>query len=227
MERNGSRSGRTRGARSSPRSRSAAGGRAASCSTSSITLAHGAGGQGHPRAGRGGVPPRAPQPAARAARRQRAARRRRRAALAFTTDSFVVTPLFFPGGDIGELAVNGTVNDLAMAGARPLALSAGVHRRGGLPGRRPAADRRLDGARPREAAASRSPPATPRSSSAARRDGLYINTVRRRRRSSTRSSSVPPRSAPGDRVLVSGTIGDHGMAIMVARGELELEVELE
>ena len=60
------------------------------------------------------------------------------ARLAFTTDSYVVKPLFFPGGDIGELAVNGTVNDLAVAGARPRCLSGGLRDRGGLPGRRPA-----------------------------------------------------------------------------------------
>ena len=98
------------------------------------TLARG-GRQVEPRPGRCADPARAAQPAAGAARRQRpaGAGRRRRPRLAFTTDSFVVKPLFFPGGDIGELAVNGTVNDLAMAGATPLALSCGFIIEEGLP----------------------------------------------------------------------------------------------
>ena len=90
--------------------------------------------------------------------------------LAFTTDSYVVKPIFFPGGDIGELAVNGTVNDLAVAGARPLALSAGFVIEEGFP----VADlRRIAAsmARAAEAPACRSRPATRRSSSAARPTG--------------------------------------------------------
>jgi hydrogenase expression/formation protein HypE len=70
--------------------------------------------------------------------------------LAFTTDSFVVRPLFFPGGDIGELAVNGTINDLSMTGATPLALSASFNRRGGPAGRRPGAHRQVHGPRRRD-----------------------------------------------------------------------------
>ena len=68
------------------------------------------------------------------------------ARLAFTTDSFVVTPLFFPGGDIGELAVNGTVNDLAMSGARPLVPFGGLHHGRGISDGRSGAHRRVHGA---------------------------------------------------------------------------------
>ncbi len=88
--------------------------------------------------------------------------------LAFSTDSFVIHPLFFPGGDIGSLAVNGTVNDLAMCGAQPLALSAGLILEEGLADRGPRADRRLDAARGRRAPAARSSRATRRSWTAAR-----------------------------------------------------------
>jgi hydrogenase expression/formation protein HypE len=145
--------------------------------------------------------------------------------LAFTTDSFVVRPLFFPGGDIGELAVNGTVNDLAMAGARPLALSAGFIVEEGLP----VADLgRIVASMARAAQAAGVQVATGDTKVVERgkADGLYINT-----------SGVgaiehdlelgPGAIRAGDRVIVSGPIGDHGMAIMVARGELALEVDLE
>jgi hydrogenase expression/formation protein HypE len=145
--------------------------------------------------------------------------------LAFTTDSFVVRPLLFPGGDIGELAVNGTVNDLAMAGARPIALSAGFIVEEGLS----VAD--LEGivtsmARAAEAAGVEVATGDTKVVERGKADGLYINT-----------SGVgaidhdlelgPDSVRAGDRVIVSGPIGDHGMAIMVARGELALEVELE
>jgi hydrogenase expression/formation protein HypE len=145
--------------------------------------------------------------------------------LAFTTDSFVVRPLFFPGGDIGELAVNGTVNDLAMAGARPIALSAGFIVEEGLPVTD--LDRIVASmARAAEAAGVQVATGDTKVVERGKADGLYINT-----------SGVgaiehdlelgPGAIQPGDRVLVSGPIGDHGMAIMVARGELELEVDLE
>ena len=145
--------------------------------------------------------------------------------LAFTTDSFVVRPLFFPGGDIGELAVNGTINDLSMTGATPLALSASFILEEGLP----VADlERIAAsmARAAERADVRIATGDTKVVERGKADGLYINT-----------SAVgviehehilgPRAIRPGDKVLVSGPIGDHGMAVMIARGELALEVELE
>jgi hydrogenase expression/formation protein HypE len=145
--------------------------------------------------------------------------------LALTTDSYVVRPLFFPGGDIGELAVNGTINDLAMSGGRPLCLSAGFIVEEGFP-----TDdlRRIAGSMGRAADEAGVAVATGDTKVVERgkADGLYVNTsgvavIEREVELS------PAGIRPGDRVLVSGPIGDHGMAIMVARGELELEVELE
>jgi hydrogenase expression/formation protein HypE len=145
--------------------------------------------------------------------------------LAFTTDSYVVRPLEFPGGDIGELAVNGTVNDLAVAGARPLALSAGF-----------VIEEGFEVARLRRLAASMADAAKAAGVAVAagdtkvvergKGDGVYINTagigvV------DERAHLGPEHIRQGDAVLVSGTLGDHGMAVMIARGELQLEVELE
>jgi hydrogenase expression/formation protein HypE len=145
--------------------------------------------------------------------------------LAFTTDSFVVKPLFFPGGDIGELAVNGTVNDLAMAGARPLAISAGFIVEEGFP----TADlRRLAGSM---AGAAREAGVTivagdTKVVERGKADGVYVNTTGVGTVDAQRALG-PDRVRPRDKVLVSGTVGDHGMAVMIARGELALEVELE
>ena len=147
------------------------------------------------------------------------------ARVALTTDSYVVKPLTFPGGDIGELAVNGTVNDLAVAGATPVALSAGFVVEEGL---RIAELRRITASMARAAAAAGVSVAAGDTKVVERgkADGLYVNTagvglVR---------SGVdlgPVRVRPGDRLLVSGTLGDHGIAVLVARGDLALEVELE
>ena len=145
--------------------------------------------------------------------------------LAFTTDSYVVKPIVFPGGDIGELAVNGTVNDLAVAGARPVALSAGFVIEEGF---EVARLRELAASMARAAERAGVPVATGDTKVVERgkADGLYVNTAG--------IGVVPPgvelgasRVRVGDRVLVSGTLGDHGMAVMIARGELQLEVELE
>jgi hydrogenase expression/formation protein HypE len=144
--------------------------------------------------------------------------------LAFTTDSYVVKPLFFPGGDIGDLAVNGTVNDLAVAGARPVALSAGFVIEEGFA----VADlRRIAASMGCAAAAAGVPVATGDTKVVERgkADGVYVTTAG----VGVVSPEVelgPERVRPGDRVLVSGTVGDHGMAVIVARGELQLEVDL-
>ncbi len=146
------------------------------------------------------------------------------ARVAFTTDSYVVKPLFFPGGSIGELAVNGTVNDLAVSGARPLWLSAGFVIEEGFP----VADlRRIAAAMSRAAAAAGVTIATGDTKVVERgnADGLYVNTagigvVHEG------ASLGPERVRPGDAVLLSGTLGDHGMAVMIARGELQLEADI-
>jgi hydrogenase expression/formation protein HypE len=145
--------------------------------------------------------------------------------LAFTTDSYVVTPLFFPGGDIGRLAVHGTVNDLAMGGARPLALSVGFILEEGLP-----IDtlRRVVASIGASARAAGVPIVTGDTKVVGRgaADQLFV---------STSGVGVVPdgvclsadRVRPGDVVLLSGTVGDHGMAIMAARGALGLEGALQ
>ncbi len=145
--------------------------------------------------------------------------------LAFTTDSYVVKPIFFPGSDIGELAVNGTVNDLAVSGARPLLLSAGFVVEEGFP----VADLRRIAASMGEAAAAAGVTVATGDTKVVERDkadGLYVNTAG----VGVVGADValgPERVQTGDRILVSGTLGDHGMAVMIARGELALEVELE
>lgn len=147
------------------------------------------------------------------------------ARLAFTTDSYVVTPVFFPGGDIGSLAVNGTVNDLAMSGARPLYLSAGFILEEGFP----IEDLRRILSSMRAAALEAGVSVVTGDTKVVQKgsaDKVFINTsgiglIESR----VRVSSA--RAEAGDKVIVSGTIGDHGTTIMIARGELELETEIE
>ena len=141
--------------------------------------------------------------------------------LAFTTDSYVVKPLFFPGGDIGELAVNGTVNDLAVAGAEPLWLSAGFVIEEGFPLddlRRVARSMARAAERAGVAVVAGDTKVVERGSA----DGLFVTTAGVGR---MRATFGEPQ--PGDRVLVSGTLGDHGFAVLVARGDLRLESSLE
>jgi hydrogenase expression/formation protein HypE len=147
------------------------------------------------------------------------------ARLAFTTDSFVVKPRFFPGGDIGELAVNGTVNDLAMAGARPLYLSLAFILEEGFPTAE--LERVISSIAGAAAAAGVTVVAgDTKVVERGKGDGLYVNTSGVGIIEHDLSLS-PQAIREGDRVIVSGTIGDHGMAIMIARGELELEVDLQ
>ncbi len=144
--------------------------------------------------------------------------------IAFSTDSFVVNPLFFPGGNIGELAVNGTVNDLAMRGARPLFLSAGFILEEGLP---------MDTlgaivtamAAACETAGVKVITGDTKVVQKSHGDGIYINT-----------SGIgmipagldigPANARSGDAILVSGTMGDHGMAIMSVREGLNFQSEI-
>jgi hydrogenase expression/formation protein HypE len=145
--------------------------------------------------------------------------------LAFTTDSYVVQPLFFPGGDIGALAVNGTVNDLAMCGAAPLWLSAGFVIEEGF-----ALDdlRRVVGSMQAAAAAAGVKFTTGDTKVVERGkgDGLYINTTGIGRV----LCDVPPAPQnvrPGDIVLLSGDIGRHGIAVMSVREGMDFESALE
>jgi hydrogenase expression/formation protein HypE len=145
--------------------------------------------------------------------------------MVFTTDSFVVSPLFFPGGDIGDLAVNGTVNDLAVCGARPLYLSAGFILEEGFP----VADLQRIVASMAAAAAAAGVEVVTGDTKVVQRgkgDGCYINTagVGLLERPVALSAAS---AQPGDAVIVSGPIGDHGITIMLARGELDIEADLE
>jgi hydrogenase expression/formation protein HypE len=146
------------------------------------------------------------------------------ARLAFSTDSYVVSPIFFPGGDIGKLAVHGTVNDLSMCGAKPLHLSVGFILEEGLP----MEDFRRIVASMREAAGSAGVKLVTGDTKVVDRgkaDKIFINT-----------SGIgvvekgvnidPKRAKPGDKILLSGAIATHGIAIMSVREGLEFESEI-
>lgn len=147
------------------------------------------------------------------------------ARIAFTTDSYVVRPLFFPGGDIGSLAVHGTVNDLAMCGARPLALSCGLILEEGLDFG--VLGRVVESLR--AAAAAVGVPVVTGDTKVVDRgkgDGIYVNTAG--------VGLVPAgveidaaRARPGDVVLVSGPIAEHGVAILSVREGLEFDSPIE
>ncbi len=144
--------------------------------------------------------------------------------IALTTDSYVVSPLFFPGGDIGDLAVNGTVNDLAVSGATPRYLSAGFILEEGFP----VADLQRIVASMAAAAKAAGVQIVTGDTKVVQRgkaDGCYINTA---------GVGVVPdgldlgvdNAKPGDAVIVSGPIGDHGVTVMLARGELDIDTDL-
>jgi hydrogenase expression/formation protein HypE len=145
--------------------------------------------------------------------------------LALTTDSFVVRPLRFPGGSIGELAVNGTVNDLAVAGARPLALSVSVVLEEGLDAETLRAEVEAMAAAARAAGVEIVAGDT-KVVERGHADGMYVCTTGIGR-IDERARLAPDAPRPGDRILVSGSIGEHGTAIMLARGELGLEAPIE
>lgn len=142
--------------------------------------------------------------------------------LAFSTDSFVVQPLRFPGGSIGHLAVHGTVNDLAMAGAVPQWLSAAFVLEEGFPIgelREIVADMAAAAAAAGVRIVTGDTKVVPRGAA----DGLFITTAG--------VGVIPagrtfPAVRPGDRILISGTMGDHGMAVMLARGDLAIEADI-
>ena len=145
--------------------------------------------------------------------------------LAFSTDSFVISPLFFPGGDIGSLAVNGTVNDLSMCGAKPLYLSAAFIIEEGLP-----IEVLWKIVLSMEAAAKRAGveivTGDTKVVDKGKGDGIFITTSG----IGVIPSGVdinPARARAGDKIIVSGTIGDHGMAVMSVREGLKFESSLE
>lgn len=145
--------------------------------------------------------------------------------IAFTTDTYVVRPIFFPGGDIGSLAVHGTVNDLAMCGARPLALSTGYLLEEGFP----LADLERVVASMRDAALRAGVPIVTGDTKVVDRgkgDGVYVNTAG----IGVVPDGVeiaPTRVRPGDRVLLSGGIALHGIAILSVREGLAFEAAIE
>jgi hydrogenase expression/formation protein HypE len=147
------------------------------------------------------------------------------AGLALTTDSFVVKPLRFPGGSIGELAVNGTVNDLAMAGARPIALSLALILEEGLESEvlRQEVDAIADAARAADVTILTGDTKVVERGAA---DGMYICTTGLGQVDG-RARLSPSALRPGDRLLLSAPIGEHGTAIMLARGEFELGAPVE
>lgn len=146
------------------------------------------------------------------------------ARLAFTADSFVVRPLRFPGGSIGDLAVNGTVNDLAVSGARPAALVVTLILESGLSTEVLEVELRAIAAAARQAGVTVVGGDT-KVVEHGMADGMYITTAG--------IGALDPRAAcspslvrPGDCILLSGPIGDHGITILLARGEIDLETDL-
>jgi len=141
-----------------------------------------------------------------------------------TTDGYVVSPLFFPGGDIGSLAVHGTVNDLAMSGAKPLYLSASFILEEGFPLADLQRIARSMGAAAREAGVKIVTGDT-KVVERGKADGVFISTAG--------VGLVPDgvelsgdRARPGDAIIVSGTLGDHGVAIMSSRENLQFETQI-
>ncbi|MBN2289475.1 MAG: hydrogenase expression/formation protein HypE [Candidatus Glassbacteria bacterium] len=192
--------------------------------TEVVRLAHGSGGEAMGRLIRELILPRFDNPLLHALGDSAVFELPPGARLAFTTDSYVVDPVFFPGGDIGYLAVCGTVNDLAMAGARPLYLSAGLIVEEGLP--MTDLERVLDSmARAAGLAGVQIVAGDTKVVARGAADKIFINTagvglVREG------VSLGPERCRAGDAVLVSGPVGSHGIAVMAARQDFGLETGL-
>ncbi|MBH8562733.1 hydrogenase expression/formation protein HypE [Nostoc sp. CENA67] len=145
--------------------------------------------------------------------------------LAFTTDSYVVDPLFFPGSDIGELAVNGTINDLAVSGAKPLYLTCSVILEEGLPVeilRRVAKSMKAAANKAGVQIVTGDTKVVHRGAA----DKLFINTAGIGVILAGVSISAH-NIQPGDVVIINGELGNHGTAILIARGELALETDIE
>jgi hydrogenase expression/formation protein HypE len=190
---------------------------------SQIEMAHGAGGKASRRLVEGLFAPLlygpSPGPLGDAAHIQINGTR-----IAMTTDSFVVKPLRFPGGSIGELAINGTVNDLAVSGAKAEAIVATFVLEAGLPTEILEAEVRAM-AEAAERAGVRIAGGDTKVVEHGKADGMYITTTGIGRL--LPGVDVSPHSVrPGDKVLLSGPIGEHGITILLARGELDLEAEL-
>ncbi len=144
--------------------------------------------------------------------------------LAITTDSFVVNPLRFPGGSIGELAVNGSVNDLAVSGARAEALVVTYVLEAGLPTPVLEAEARAMANAAKRAGVTIAGGDT-KVVEHGKADQMYVTTCAIGR-PITGVTVTPTSVRPGDKVILSGPIGDHGITILLARGELDLEAEL-
>lgn len=144
--------------------------------------------------------------------------------LAYTTDSYVVSPIFFPGGNIGDLAVNGTINDLAMMGAKPLWMSVGLILEEGFS--KKALAEILSSMRfAADAAGVKIVTGDTKVVPRGKGDGLFVNTSG----IGVIAHQLPihgGNAQPGDAIIVSGTIGDHGVAVMAAREGLELETSV-
>jgi hydrogenase expression/formation protein HypE len=144
--------------------------------------------------------------------------------IAMTTDTFVVRPIRFPGGSIGELAVNGTVNDLAVSGARPVALAVGLVLEEGLDAETLRAEIGAIAGAARAAGVAVTCGDT-KVVERGKGDQLYVNTTGIGV-IDDRARLDPASVVVGDRVLVSGPIGDHGIAILIARGDLDIRADL-
>jgi hydrogenase expression/formation protein HypE len=145
--------------------------------------------------------------------------------IAMTADTFVVKPIRFPGGSIGDLAVNGTVNDLAVAGARPQALTLSMVLEEGLPAETLRAE--VDAiARAADAAGVEIVGGDTKVVERGHADEMYLCTSGIGRLDD-RARLAPSALRPGDRILVSGSIGEHGTAIMLARGEFDLDADVQ
>jgi hydrogenase expression/formation protein HypE len=149
-----------------------------------------------------------------------------RSRAAFTTDSYVIRPIFFPGGDIGKLSICGTINDLVVGGARPLYLSASFIIEEGFAFDE--LERVVESmARTAEEAGVEIVTGDTKVVERGKGDSIYINTAGVGEMEEDSLSLSPEKILPGDAVIVSGTMGDHGMAIMASRADMRMEIPVE